>query len=214
MTIKQVITLAQNGELSNIATKSNISAIVGYINLGLIEMYKRFPLQTKEHIIALEANRDVYDLPSDCMWIVAAYDEVPEDSDAVVVEVPINEEDNPLSLNTIGWNQVQIPMTTNGAFISVIYVAAPPVIDYVESTDSYTLDGVAGTDLPLPPQMLEALLHYVGYRAHAAMNGNIQAENSTHYTRFENSCNRIEQRGMFTNDDLAMRHRVQDKGFI
>ena len=223
MTIRQVITMAQTGELANIAVKSNISAIVSFINLGMIELYKRFPIKVSEAIITLRDGKTLYsldgsdadvDMEGEFMWLVAAYDELPEQSGAVVALVPINEEDNPLSLNTVGYNQVQIPLTLNGAYMSLIYVAAPPAIEYVESTDSFTIDGVVGTVIPLPPQMLEALLHYVGYRAHAAMDGNIQAENSTHYTRFENSCNRIEQRGMMTADDLSMQYRVKDKGFV
>ena len=43
-------------------------------------------------------------MPADFMWIVAAYGEVPITSTDSVNALPINEEDNPLSINTVGWN--------------------------------------------------------------------------------------------------------------
>lgn len=203
MTLQQVIDMATSGELKNIAVSKDVDTVINYIYLGMIELYKRFPIKTKEHIIELQDGQDTYTLPSDCMWIVAAYDEVPEDSSAVVCPIAINEEDNPLSMNTVSWNEVQVPVTVNGAYISIIYVASPDVITSANLAD----------DIDIPLQMLEALLHYVGYRAHGAIDGNVQAENNTHYQRFEASCNRIEQRGMITGDDLDMYARNM-KGFV
>lgn len=203
MTVGNVVSMATSGELKNLAVKSDTEAVVGFINLGLIELYKRFPLNIKEHIIELQDNVEIYAMPSDFMWIVSAYDEVPENSPEVVIPVPINEEDNPLSLNTVSWNQVQIPLTRNGSYISVIYVAAAPTV----------LATQLEAELPLPIQMLEALLHYVGYRAHGAVTGEVNAEHTTHYTRFEMSCARIEASGMLTSDDLSMSKRLSMRGF-
>jgi hypothetical protein len=200
MTIQGLVDLAISSELKNIAIKSDVAAVVGYMNLGLIELYKRFPLSVKEHLIELQDGIEIYDMPEDFMWIVSAYDEVPEDSDDIVADIPINEEDNPASLNTISYNQVQIPVTVTGAMVSIIYVSSP--IYYTEADLAETL--------PIPPQMVEALLHYIGYRGHGALDGNIQAENNTHYQRFEMSCARIEQMGMFTSDDLNTGNRMEN----
>jgi hypothetical protein len=203
MTIQQLVDLAVDGELRTLQVKDNTASIVGYINLGLIELYKRFPLDVQEHMITLLDGVEIYTMPSNFMWIVSAYDEVPETSNLTVLPIPINEEDNPVSINTISWNQVQVPVTVTGAYISIIYVAAP----------TYFTDADLATTLPIPPQMVEALLHYIGYRAHGSDDGNVQAENSTHYQRFELSCKRIEQMGMFTPDDLSMTSR-NIKGFV
>lgn len=203
MTIQQVIDLAVSGELKNLSVSSDTTAVIGFINLGLIELYKRFPLEVKEHIIELQDGVEVYTMPSDYMWITAAYDEVPEGSDDVVAVIPINEEDNPLSVNTISWNKVQVPVTVTGAYISIIYVASP---QYFTETD-------LSEQVPIPVQLVEALLHYIGYRGHGALDGSIEAENNTHYQRFEASCKRIEQNGMITSDDLSMSSRNL-KGFV
>ena len=204
MTINDVITLAQGGELKGLAVKSDNETIVGYINLGLIELYKRFPIKTNEYIITLTEDTEIYTMPDDFMYIVAAYGEVDAYSDDTVNILAINEEDNPLSINTINWNQIQIPVNIDGEYISLIYAASPEFL---------SVDDLTAT-VPIPPQMVEALLHYMGYRAHSSVNGEIQAENSTHYTRFDASCARISTLGLFTSDDLNMDRKFSSRGFV
>jgi hypothetical protein len=203
MNIEDVISLASTSELSSLAVKDDSAAILDYVNLGLIELYKRFPVSVKEQVIALLDNTDTYSMPEDFMWVVAAYGEVQEGSSVTVNTLPINEEDNPLSINMINWYQVQVPMSMTGAYISIIYTAAPRMY--------YTAD--LAEVVPIPPQLVEALLHYVGYRAHAAITGDIKEENNTHYQRFEASCKRVETKGMFTSDDVNMDSRIVNRGF-
>lgn len=198
MTLRQVVDMAAGGELKNISTKDDVDAIIQHINLGMIELYKRFPLKVEEVMVPLVTGTDMYKMPLDFMWIVSAYGEIAiDDNTTIVSQLPINEEDNPTSINTINWNTVQVPNSVTGAYVSIMYVAAPTFLTSLNLDD----------DLELPPQMTEALLHYVGYRAHTAMDGNIQAENSTHYTRFEQSCKRVLDYGMFNGDDLSMYDR-------
>jgi hypothetical protein len=220
MTINQVITLAKKGELKNLAQAANdTETIVAYINLGLLELYKRFPLSIKEHLITLSDDTEIYDMPRDFMWIVAAYGEVAADDTQIVNQLPINEEDNPLSVNTVSYNQVQIPVNVEGEHISLIYVASPPYILYDADTETFSYVDIEGdeqtiVDVPLPAQMIEALLHYIGYRAHGSLTGELNAEHTTHYVRFEASCTRVEQRGMFTNDDMSTVDKFKSKLWV
>jgi hypothetical protein len=209
MRVDDLIQMAQNSELRTLAVAKDEKIVIGYINLGLVELYKRFPVETKEVMITLEGDSEIYILPEDCMYLIAAYGEIPEYSSMVVNELPINEENNPLSINTVAWNKIQVPASIDGQMISLIYAASPELIRYDEETGAHNYQ-----DIPLPASLLEALLHYVGYRAHAAVDGNIQAENSTHYTRFEASCSRVESLGTFTRDELCMDNRIADRGFV
>ena len=169
MTIRQVIEFAKSGKLKNMPSiANNESTILGFINLGLIELYKRFPISVNEYVITLQDGVTIYDMPSDYMWTISAYQEVPAGSVEPVSVVPINEEDNPESLNTIGFNKVQVPVVTTGAYISVIYMAAPPFISVSDEDFVYTdITGVERviTEVPLPPQMVGALLDYIAYEA-------------------------------------------------
>jgi hypothetical protein len=209
MRVDDLVQMAQNSELRTLAVAQDEKIVIGYINLGLVELYKRFPIETKEVLITLEGDSEIYILPEDCMYLIAAYGEIPEYSSMLVNELPINEESNPLSINTVAWNKIQVPASIEGQVISLIYAASPELIRYDEETGAHNYQ-----DIPLPASLIEALLHYVGYRAHAAVDGNIQAENSTHYTRFEASCNRVESLGTFTRDELCMDSRIADRGFV
>lgn len=194
MTIQDVIDLAVKGELKKLAVKDDVDSIVSFINLGLIELYKRFPLDTEEVVIALGqatvptdayqmVSNTIYEMPSDLMYIIGAYE---EDGS----EININKEDDPFSIMTISWNKIQVPVATVGANIGVVYVKTPT---FLSSAD-------VAEELPLPVQLVEALLHYIGYRGHGSIDGNIQAENNTHYQRFEASINRAKMLGVVTQD--------------
>lgn len=204
MTVKDVVTLAQQGELSQLAVKSNMETIVGYINMGMIELYKRFPVDTGEWLVELVDGVEEYTMPSNCMYLVAAYGEIPLSSTETVNVLNINTEDDPYSINTIGWNKIQVPVPVTGAWISLVYVKQPTILSIANIDDT----------IALPMQMVEALLHYVGYRAHAAQSGEIQAEHSTHYTRFEESCRRIDVMGVYNRDDVVMVDRLSKRGFV
>ncbi len=204
MTIEQVIELAKVSELNGLAVANNTTAILGFLNLGMLELYKRFSLKVEETIIELQDMVDVYTMPSNYMWIVAAYGEVDIRSNETVNELPINEEDNPLSINTVGWNKIQVPLSVTGAYVSVIYVARPEM--YLESDLDIEVD--------LPPQMLEPLLAYIGYRANATIDSGVQTEDNAWYIRFDSSCNKIRQESMINSDDMFMTNRLSKRGFV
>lgn len=196
MTVDDVIDFAVKGELKKIAVKDDKASIVSFINLGMIELYKRFPLDTEEVIITLGAATDVnsaytmisntiYKMPSDFMYMVGAYEENG-------IEININKEDDPYSIMEISWNKIQVPVATTGANISIIYVKNPTLI-------ANTPEELA-KDIELPSSLIEALLHYIGYRGHGSIDGNIQAENNTHYQRFEASVKRAEMLGIVSQD--------------
>lgn len=213
MTVGEVIEMAKFGELRNLVVGPDEDrAIVSYLNLGLIELYKRFPLSVKEYLLELSADQEIYQLPSDCMWVITAYGEVPADMRSVYTnELEINNEDNPLSINTVGWNQIQVPIAVDSAYVSLIYAAGP------DSSQKITYDELGNykqSDISVPLQLIEPLLHYVGYRAHGAMDGNVQADNNTHYVRFDASCKKIKAEGMITHDNLNMDYRITDRGYI
>jgi len=203
MTVQQVIDTAANRELKNIAISNDVNAVLEYINLGLIELYKRFALKVSEEMVELQDGVEMYEMPSDFMWAITAYGEVESGSDVEVVELPINEEDNPLSLNTVGYNTVQVPLATDGAYISIIYRAGPEWVTEANLNDS----------VKVPPQMIAPLLNYIGYSGHISVNGIANTEQSTHYALFEQACARIEAAGMFTSDDVLMPKRISNRGF-
>lgn len=204
MTVGQIIDLAKYGELNGLNVSGKPEILVGYLNLGVLELYKRFQLKVEEFLIELQDTIDIYSMPSNFMWLIAAYGEVPIDSVESVNILPVNEEDNPLSINTVGWNKVQVPVSVAGAYVSIIYVATPPV---------YTVNEL-DAEVELPAQMIEALLAYMGYRANSAIDSGVQTEDSVYYQRFEASCEKLRQYGMVNSDDMFMNKRIALRGFV
>ena len=205
MLVSDVIIDAKYGELQQLAVKGNDEAVLSYINMGMLELYKRFNLRTEEALVTLEANSTIYvldstldnvDMLDDCdlVYIQEVYG---EDGKAI----PVNLEDDPLSILTPSYDTIQVPNPEDGTVISVIYSATPTRLTDV--TDA----------IRLPMSLYEALLHYVGYRGHGSIDGNINTENNTHYMRFEKSCNTAKEYGLTTVDEVPLR-AVEVKGFL
>lgn len=204
MTVGQVIDLAKVSELNGLGIANNDAAVIGFLNLGMLELYKRFTLRYEEHLITLDENVSIYTMPADYMWIIAAYGDLDARSGDFVNLIPINEEDNPASINTSSWNKIQIPVNTGGAHISIIYVAKPT---------TYTIDDM-GVELDLPPQMIEALLAYIGYRGNSTIDSGLQTEDNAWFIRFDMGCNKIKQESMLNSDDMYMKDRLGNRGFV
>jgi len=219
MKLSFILDQARNGELKSLSTKDKTDeVIVGYINLALVAIYSRFQLKTEEAIITLQTDpaRTIYTLGStdsavrvnglpmpddDMMSIVDAFD---EDGNHITV----NDEKDPYSVYTISYNKLQVPLLNDNTYLSVIYRKNPDLVVFTktgEVTDEKNVD--------VPLQLLEPMLHYIGYRAHGAVDGKLNTENNTHYMRFEKSCDRAKELGIITADDV-MCASVESKGFV
>ena len=231
MTVEDVLEYVKYGELAKLGVVQRLSnattqedaerQILSYINLGLIELHKRFNLRIEETVIELKENQTIYvlddanvyndpanltgylsALPGEFNSILAAYD---EDG----YEYNINREEDALSILTPSWNSIQIPNPVEGTAVFVLYSAMNDKITW--ETDSATT--IAKT-IPIPPALLEALGHYIGYRGHGALDGSVQAENNTHYNRFDKSCAKAKELGLLPEDSLTFSHTLESKGFV
>ena len=99
MILQDVIDLARYSELANTAIKNNTDAIILFLNAGMTELYKRFPLLTNEHIVNLIEGTTDYPLPADYMYVMSAYEEVDVEGELRISEVPINDTNNERSKN-------------------------------------------------------------------------------------------------------------------
>ena len=193
MTIQEVINDVAVGELKQLAVKDDTEAVISYINLGLIELYKRFDLRTDEVVIPLTASQTIYQMPDNFQSIIEVLDENGD-------WYSINDEDDALSILTPTYNTIQVPNPEDGAAISVIYKALP---DRVTSVDDI---------LPLPLSLLDALYNYIGYRGHGAVSGDLKTENNSHYMRFEANCKKAKDLGVLTEED-TVNTKLVDRGF-
>ncbi len=211
MNLTTIIRQARSGELKSLSAKDKTDeVIIDFINLALVALYSRFRLVTGEAIISVRVGDTIYDLTdtddttlSDgpVMQILEAFDENGS--------IPINDDNDPYSIYTVGVNKVQVPVTADDAYISLIYRAEPAEVLYTDTGTTGVADNVV---IALPSVLLEPLLHYIGYRAHGSVNGEIQAENNTHLMRFEASCKRITALALLPVDQYN--RNVSKKGFL
>lgn len=204
MLVQDVVDTARYSELNAVSVKDNTAAIIAFLNLGMLELYKRFPISIKEHLVNLVDGQLFYDLPTDCMYTLSVYGEVAETGLGDVEELPVNDVDEPLSVFFPNHKQVQVPAATEGSYISIIYVAKPTI---------YTVDDL-DSELDLPETLIEPLLHYIGYKAHLGVRSDAQSENNAHYIRFDRSCHKARELGVaFPADSWRMIDRLSSRGF-
>ena len=208
MKLSFIIEQARSGELANLSNKKYTDkTIISYINLALIALYNRFELATEEAIITLRPDlpKTVYTLASSDADVQVAGQPIVDYTFKNIVaafnedgtEIGINSEKDPFSIYTVAYNKVQVPLLGTNTYISVLYRCNPEPVVFVDDGNGNAVD----TEVALPTQLLEAALHYIGYRAHGAINGNVQAENSTHYTRYLAACALAETLGVVTAND-------------
>lgn len=162
MRIDEIINTLRNGELRNIASVTEDTPLLEHINMALLELYKRFPIYLGEHIVPLQARKTIYNMPSDFMSIISAYEEVDDDpNNHALQEVPVNEDDNPLSINTFSYNQIGIPTTKDWEYISIIYKASPAYI--YQNLDKQSAVKTIKYTLPQDPTAYSVSIPYKGY---------------------------------------------------
>lgn len=212
MTVADVIEYARYGELSQLGVVQNLDStmptevvdaekqILSYINLGLIELYKRFNLKEVASTVNIVPGVYTYTISDVDLNVITSV----EKSDGT--EYVIGDKEDEESVHIVGYNTVKIPTTVVDTTMVVNYSAAPTKVAWAEDLSTVTI--------PLQPAALETLLHYIGYRAHGAMNGNVDGENNTHYMRFENSCKKLEATGMMVANQMYSATKLEDKGFV
>lgn len=205
MKLSEVISLAKYSELSSLSIKNDNDAITSFINLGLLAIYELFPIRTEEFVIELQDNVAIYDLPADFMYLTGAYEAPDYNSEAEAKQLPINEEKNPYSVNTINFKQVQVPLTMTGTYVSIIYVAKPTLLTAIDLT----------VEVPIPDQLVQCLLLFIAAKAHSAVRLDGQtSEGDVYYSRFKKHCAELKASGTsIASDDLSMDCRIYDRGF-
>jgi hypothetical protein len=205
MLVSEVVQLAIDGELSQLAIRKRPSAVISFINLGVLELYKRFPLKQEEAIITLANGKTIYTMdgndPAVSMESANNFLIISECYDMHGDPVPINDEQNILGIMTPSYNTIEVPNIVEGERLNVIYRTSPKFV-------------TTGSDqLQLPLQLLEALLYYVGFKGHGTVTSDIKTENNTHYMRYDQSCNRVENDGLILVDDLIS-YNFEARGFV
>lgn len=206
MIVSEAIDLLKNSELKQVSVKDDKGAVLGFINLAILEIYKRFNLWEDEAIITMvdgvklykldgvDANVDIDLSDKQLLMIEDIYEESGE-------KMVMNDELDEYSVSTPQYHHVEVVEEVPGQTMSVIFRCAPLFLTNEKQA------------IPVPPQFLEALFHYVGFKAHGSIKSDIKGENNVHYVRFVASCDLIKSEGLIAQDDLEST-KFEDRGFV
>jgi len=219
MKLSFLLEQARNGELLNISNKKFTDrVIISYANLAMIELYNRFELASEEAIVMLRADipKTVYTLSSEDPDVSVREEPLKDHTFKTIVaafnedgtQISINDPSDPLSIYTVTYNQIQVPLIEGNNYISIIYSCNPEPIEYIEDENNNLVD----QEIKLPTQLLEAALHYIGYRASLAIDSNSQNSN-IYYNQFLASCNRADALGLVASSNLPTIN-VTERGYL
>ncbi len=202
MIISDAITLLKNSELRQVSIQDETVAIIGFINLAVLEIHKRFNLWEDEAVINMAEDVLVYKLDG----LDANVDIDLSDRELLMIEAVYNNDGTQASLNdeldaasvwTPKYHTVEIIESTPTEVMNVIYRASPAF-------------STADTDvIPIPPQFIESLMFYVGFKGHGSIKSEGPSTSYGYYKQFERSVAVIKEEGLFAQDDLVS-HKFDD----
>ena len=207
MNVSEAIELLKETELKQLKIKDDKPAVLGFINMGVLELHKRFVLWQAEAVITtvigtseylldgLDANVSIDLTLHNLLKIDEAFNSLGEE---ISVEDE-SAEDGIVSPRHGVIKTVTPPIVVEN--ITLTYRASPKFMLHEKA------------EIPLAPQFLDALFCYVGYRGHGGVKTDIKSENNTHYMRFINSCKQIKTDGLYTPDSLNSTE-FEDRGFV
>lgn len=215
MVLSELIETARNGELKGLSAKDKPDdVIIDYINTALVALHNRFILKVGEAVITITPNKSLYSLNRSSKdifdGIVTTNYGKQELSKIISIKdnvnniYNINDFNDEFSLVMYTYDTIQTQSIFEKTTHLHVVVSLMPTAIPLDADMDYKVD--------VPRFLLEPLLHYVGYRAHGSLDGNVQAENNTHLMRFNLSCNEIENRGLIPGDSTT--RSVTLKGFI
>lgn len=224
MLLKEILTRLCEGEFSDLALGYQVDEaplaheygkLVRHVDMGLLELHKRFPLrilevmvQQYEHIsryelhsrfshlntTSIEPTKYIIDsssypfVDSEFLCVESVYDEVG-------CKLPLNDLMNENSVFTSGYNSIQVMNPNpNNAFL-VQFKAAHGNLDSVKGPEE--------VEVNLPHSHLEALLYYVASRVLAPTH---VEESNNYLLKFEQSCNKLVELNIRNEDNTSSQH--------
>lgn len=205
MLIKEAIEMLRDSVLRHVKVGEDDNAVIGFINLGILELHKRFRMSFDEAVITPVIGKRVYtldgadpDVSIDLARKELLVIETIVDSD--YEEVPLNVLIDPKSAKTLSFNTIRLAEEADSTSYTVTFRTAPEfsvLRDYA---------------LPISSAFIEPLFHYVGYQAFLSVQGEENTQHSLHKKRFEESLQRVAALGLYQQSDMRT-DRLEERTF-
>jgi hypothetical protein len=217
MQLSEILEYLMYGDLANLAIGSDeegrirekdLPKVISNINLGLIDLHKRFPILSKAVGIELYEHISDYILDKKYSYTLknpeVRYHYLmdnhtePFNNDVIKIErvfteeyheFPLNVENDSLSLYTPSYNRIQVPYPIQENVLLVEYRAYPARIEP-------TIADPSSVYVELPEALLECLVAYVSDKLYSRV-GKERPEANLYLQKYELECNRIDSLGVF-----------------
>lgn len=234
MQLSEIFEYLMYGELANLVFSSieegeikekDRARLISNINLGLIDLHKRFPISYKalgielfEHIGEYVLDRKYsYTMkdPSVRYHYIMDNPQEPFNNDLIKInrvltedgeeEYPLNAEDNNLSLFTPSYNILQVPYPIYENILMLEYQAYPAKIplNVPDPSDYY---------VALPEVFLEPLISFINFKLYTGV-GVEKPEAPNYLQRYDIECKRIADLGLF-NQDVRANLKLEDNQWV
>jgi hypothetical protein len=196
--------------------------ILSHLNLGMLDLYEKFPLQEKELKLITQEGKTWYTLTpenalsqdpdgyiddtdetflGDILSICRAFD---VDNN----QLRLNNEDAATPILTPVYNQVWLPEALGEEEYTFVYKVRPAEVAIP--------NGLLPTnvDVALPPILMAPLLVYISARVHSSKGGDTKQEGAYLMVQYEQMCKVLELKGTFNNSLINANERAQLAGWV
>ncbi len=204
MRLREIVDMLKSVELKQIIVGEQDDQIIALLNMAIIDVYSRLNILQEEQIIMLKKNRTRYNLIETSQKILSVYRGEVGKEGGELDQIAINDNNDPDSVFTPAPYILYVPIFTQKTYLSVVQVVIPPFI---------TSKNIDTLDLIVPPQLMECITNYVGYRAYISMNGHEQQSDAqSYYNRYLRAINDVLQRGA-VHPTILTNKKLTERGF-
>lgn len=205
-------------DTDNEEQKSNMVTVLGFVNQGLLELYKRFPLKVNTEEVDVEIYNTMAEgvneggiikLPDTALSVVSITNDVYED-------IPLDDKHIEFQFKQGVYKKLFVRSIAVNTFVlgglnedltKVVYIT------YTSAPDTLKLT----SNIPLAMAYMEALRNYVAYRGFSTVKSvsPVGDEGLTYLKKFENSCQVLKEMTStiydYSNFDEV---RLWNRGFV
>lgn len=222
MKVSQFLSFVRDSELSNLSSNSfTDDRLISFMNLGIIELSKRFRLATKVETIQTSMYTHIYTLRhSDVINILDIIDStgkslIPQrTSDSESYDYKLMSNNSFLLKRKFDYvDSITHTKVKGGELEDLQEVQAPDLSLVVVYSAIADLIIDKEDDLPIPELFIEALMSYVGYKLYRSLGVNGQNDSSEKWKVFEYCCSLVTN-SSYAGNDTILGNSVQSKGFV
>lgn len=222
MKVSQFLSIVRDSELSNLSSNSfTDDKLINFMNLGIIELSKRFRLATKVETIQTSMYTHIYTLRhSDVINIIDIIDSkgkslIPQrTSDSESYDYKLMSNNSFLLKRKFDYvDSITHTKVKGGELEDLQEVQAPDLSLVVVYSAIADLITDKEDDLPIPELFIEVLMSYVGYKAFRTLGVNGQNDSSEKWKVFEYCCSLVTN-SSYAGNDVILGNSVQSKGFV